>query len=79
MSYDQHPMRRDALQYHADLDGDQQRWFIKQAPDARRVYLGQLEAAVTAADGQSLRKKAQVMRDFQTLREIDRELRWLNR
>jgi hypothetical protein len=78
--YSQHPMRQDGERFVGpDLNLKNQQWFIRQPPDVRRQYLTQIEMTVSAPDGTALRKKAQIMRDFQTLNQIDKELRALSR
>jgi hypothetical protein len=55
------------------------RWFIRQDPQTRRAYIGQLESTVSADDGVPLRKKANLMRDVQRLAQVDRKLRAASR
>jgi hypothetical protein len=81
MSYENdHPMRQDARRYYGDtLDDETQRWFLRLPAENRRAYLAQLSSVVTQADGISLKRKSQVMRDHQTLARLDAELRAISR
>jgi hypothetical protein len=77
---DEHPIKSDARRYHGErLDDVVDTWFIRQTPETRRAYIGQLENTVSADDGVSLRRKAGLMRDVQRLAQIDRELRAASR
>jgi hypothetical protein len=81
MAYEnEHPIRQDGRKFHGEnLDSDTARYFIRLGPAERRMYLSRLHESTVAPDGQSLRKKSQLMRDHQTLSRIDAELRALSR
>jgi hypothetical protein len=81
MAYEnEHPIKENARRYYGErLDGAVDTWFIRQDPQTRRAYIGQLESAVSEPDGISLRKKATLMRDVQRLAQLDRELRNVGR